>query len=77
MSNILCCERCDKLFKEGDITHGIISGLWLEDMEIDLCDDCRSDLDDWLHPESAKAIKEYIKKGKKKTTQKKNKQSVN
>ena len=67
MPQAIICNRCDGLFKENDISHGIIKELWgSEDMEIDLCDDCRSKLDDWLHPREAEAIKDYIKKGKKK-----------
>ena len=66
MSSVVICNHCQDMFKSENTTFGEITGFWNEGVSIDLCDKCKSDLDDWLHPEEAKIIKNWVKKGRKK-----------
>ena len=70
MSEAVFCNRCGKLFRGEDVTFGTITGLWNDDQFVHLCDSCKSKLDDWLNPEAAEAIKEYLNEGKKSTGKK-------
>ena len=60
MGQAYICDRCKNLFEEKQIKTGTID-LWNEAQGICLCFDCANELDEWLHPEEAKAIKKYIK----------------
>ncbi|KKM62832.1 hypothetical protein LCGC14_1517680 [marine sediment metagenome] len=66
MSNVVICNHCQDMFKSENTTWGEIKGFWNEDVCIDLCDNCKSDLDDWLHPIESRILKDYIKRGNKK-----------
>ena len=67
MSKLIICNHCQDMFKEEDTTNGELIGFWNENQNFDLCDDCRSKLDEWLHPEENKRLKEWCKKKKEKT----------
>jgi len=64
MADAIICDKCDKLFKDNDITHGVIKDLWDEQVFIDLCDKCKDKLDEWLNPVATKKIRAYLKGGK-------------
>ncbi len=62
MSSLTICNHCQDLFKSENTTWGEIKGFWNEDVEVDLCDECKSELDEWLHPEEIKRLKDWLKK---------------
>jgi len=64
MSNLVICNRCQELFKQENTTWGEVKGFWSEDIELDLCNDCKEELDEWLHPVETKKLKDWTKKGK-------------
>ena len=66
MPHAIICHHCDGLFKDEHVNQGMIEGLWSESMSVDLCDDCRNKLDEWLHPEATEVIKKYISEDVKK-----------
>lgn len=53
MGNAIYCDRCNKLFNtaEIDVRHGKLADFWGEDIEVDLCPECLSGLDDYVHGE--------------------------
>lgn len=53
------CDRCKKLFNtaETEVMHGTLQGFWNEDIEVDLCENCRTSLDDFVHGEDLKKKK--------------------
>lgn len=61
MGNAIFCDRCNRLFnqREIDVKRGKLVGFWNEDMEVDLCPECRNSLEEH-------AFGEDIKKKKKK-----------
>lgn len=61
MSDIVICNHCQGVFKREDTTCGTLEGFWNENPMIDLCDKCKSELDEWVHPEEAKFLKEWAK----------------
>jgi len=65
MSNLVICNHCENTFKEEDTDFGEIKGFWTNDQKVHLCQECKNKLDEWLNPESAKRLKEYLKGDKK------------
>jgi len=64
MSSLMICNHCQEIFKGENTTWGEVKGFWNEDVCVDLCDKCKNELDEWLHPEETKRLKDWIK-GKK------------
>ena len=49
------CDRCKKIFSAGDYNSGAIIDFWSEDIKLDLCNECRDSLDEWLFSKDEKS----------------------
>lgn len=63
MGQAMICDRCKEIFDEIWVKRGSLN-LFSEEMDITLCNECASELDEWLHPEETKAINKWIKEDK-------------
>lgn len=59
MGKAIYCDRCNRLMNKniGHIRNFRIVGLWNEDMKLDFCDECRSELDEFVHGDDLKKKK--------------------
>lgn len=63
MGKAIYCDRCNCLMNEnnGCMHNFRIVDLWMEDMELDFCEDCRGALDDFVHGDDLKKEKKKKK----------------